>query len=107
MTEAHLPTRPAARAVDDEGPTTPLGPAEWLCLAATPTFAIMQLLFGREPDDSTVRPGHGVPPSGMVTMYLHMTALHSPPWVNLICGPAAPQNPASEGEVQPSRTQNR
>jgi hypothetical protein len=31
---------------DDEGATAALGLAEWLCLAATPTFAITALLTG-------------------------------------------------------------
>jgi hypothetical protein len=55
MTEAHPAhsTRGASR--DDEGATPALGLAEWLCLAATRTFAIMALLasLGREPQQQS------------------------------------------------------
>ena len=65
-----------------------LGAAHWLCLAATPTFAIMALL-------TTVRGGgphdlfcaavqEASPLSGMVWMYLLMSAFHSAPWLKLI-----------------------
>jgi hypothetical protein len=94
MTEAH-PAHPVGGAGhDDEGATAARGLAEWLCLAATPTFAIMALLtgLGGSPTDSLCSSGHGVPLSGMVTMYLLMGAFHSPPWLNLICGPPDPQN---------------
>ena len=49
-----------------------LGLAEWLRLAATPTFAIMALLtgLGGSPADMFCSFGHGAPLSGMVTMYL-------------------------------------
>jgi hypothetical protein len=67
-----------------------LSAADWVCLAATPTFAVMALLAGV--------PGHGPrgmfcsavpdasPLSGMVWMYLLMSAFHSAPWLKLICG---------------------
>jgi hypothetical protein len=88
MTEAH-PAHPVGGAGhDDKGATAARGLAEWLCLAATPTFAIMALLtgLGGSPMDSLCSSGHGIPLSGMVTMYLLMSAFHSPPWLNLICG---------------------
>ena len=61
--------------------------ADWLGLAAAPAFAIMALM--------TVRFGGGLEPlcsatpqgslmSGMVPMYLLMSAFHSPPWLKLI-----------------------
>ena len=65
-----------------------LGAADWLCLAAAPTFAIMALLTGvlgggqmammcsTAPDAS--------PLSGMAAMYLLMSAFHSAPWLRLI-----------------------
>ena len=65
-----------------------LGAADWLCLAAAPTFAIMALLTGvlgggqmammcsTAPD--------ALPLSGMAAMYLLMSAFHSAPWLRLI-----------------------
>ena len=67
-----------------------LGAADWLCLAAAPTFAIMALLTGvlgggqmammcsSAPDAS--------PLSGMAAMYLLMSAFHSASWLKLIAG---------------------
>jgi hypothetical protein len=109
MTEAHPahPTGGVSR--DDAGATVTLGLAEWLRLSAMPTFAIMALLtgLGGSPMDRLCSSGHGAPLSGMVTMYLLMSAFHSPPWLKLICGPPDTQNaPPSKGSVQPSRTQS-
>jgi hypothetical protein len=75
---------------DDERVAAGFGPAEWLCLAATPTFAIMALLSSRggSPMDSLCSSGHGAPLSGMVTMYLLMSVFHLRPWLNLIRGMA-------------------
>jgi hypothetical protein len=75
---------------DDEGAAAARGIAQWLCLAATPTFAAMALLTGA--------PGGGAqdmlcaaapdasPLSGMVPMYLLMSAFHAAPWLKLISG---------------------
>jgi hypothetical protein len=95
-----------ARANQAEGANAALGLVEWLCLAATPTFAIMALLtgLGGSAMDGVCFSGHGAPPSGMVIMYLLMSAFHSPPWLNLIRGRADSQNPARWGPVQPSKT---
>jgi len=64
------------------------GAADWLCLAAAPTFAIMALLtglFGRGPADLFCSAAQDAPPlSGMVPMYLLMGAFHSAPWLKLI-----------------------
>jgi len=64
------------------------GAAEWISLAAAPTFAIMALLtslFGGGPLDMLCSAAHGVSPlSGMVPMYLLMSAFHSSPWLKLI-----------------------
>jgi hypothetical protein len=63
--------------------------ADWLCLAATPTFAIMALLTafgGGEPDFLCAAMQHASPLSGMVPMYVLMSAFHSAPWLKLICG---------------------
>jgi hypothetical protein len=61
--------------------------AEGLGLAASPTFAIMALLIGLLGDDPAAMHGsaaHVSPLSGMVTMYLLMSAFHAAPWLKLI-----------------------
>ena len=66
-----------------------LGAADWLCLAAAPTFAIMALLtgvVGGGPQDMLCSAAQDASPlSGMVPMYVLMTAFHSAPWLKLIC----------------------
>jgi hypothetical protein len=65
-----------------------LGAAHWLCLAAAPTFAIMALLTGvlggGPPDMFCSAAQDASPLSGMVPMYLLMSAFHSAPWLKLI-----------------------
>jgi hypothetical protein len=60
----------------------------WLCLAAAPTFAIMALLtsvLGSGQPDLLCSAAHGASLlSGMVPMYLLMSAFHVPPWLRLI-----------------------
>ncbi len=79
MSEAHRGERGNAAA---------LGAAEWLSLAAAPTFAIMALLSavsGGGPADMICGAVHGGSPfSGMTPMYLLMSAFHSTPWLRLI-----------------------
>ena len=91
MTEAHPAHSTGGASRDDEG-TTALGLAEWLCLAATPTFAIMALLtgLGGSPMDTLCLSGRGAPLSGMIPMYLLMSAFHSPPWLKLVFGRRGP-----------------
>jgi len=64
-----------------------LSAADWLCLAAAPTFAIMALLtgvLGGPPDMLCSAAQDGSPLSGMAPMYLLMSAFHSTPWLKLI-----------------------
>jgi hypothetical protein len=65
-----------------------LGITDWLALAAAPTFAVMALLTGVLGDtasDMVCSAAHGASPlSGMVPMYLLMSAFHSAPWLKLI-----------------------
>lgn len=62
------------------------GAADWLCLAASPTFAMMALagvlgggrahmLCAATHDSSLL--------SGMIPMYVLMSAFHSAPWLKL------------------------
>ena len=66
----------------------PLGIADWLCLAAAPTFAAMALL-------TCIHTGEGVMSclgadapllTGMPVMYLLMSAFHLAPWLRVISG---------------------
>jgi hypothetical protein len=67
-----------------------LGAADWLCLAASPAFAVLALLttlHGSGPADALCSAaGSGSPLSGMVPMYLLMSAVHSAAWLRLIAG---------------------
>ena len=62
--------------------------ADWLSLAAAPTFAIMALSMvvpdgGRQGLICTL--GHAASPwNGMVTMYWLMSAFHLAPWLKLV-----------------------
>jgi hypothetical protein len=64
------------------------GAADWLCLAAMPTFAIMALAtgaLGGGPLQVLCSAAHDASPlSGMVPMYLLMSAFHSAPWLKLV-----------------------
>jgi hypothetical protein len=53
-----------------------LGPADWLALAAAPTFAIMALLVGASSEASRM--------SGMVVMYVLMAIFEAVPWLKLV-----------------------
>ena len=65
-----------------------LGAADWVCLAAAPTFAIMALLtgvLGGGPQDMFCSAAQDASPlNGMVWMYMLMSAFHSAPWLKLI-----------------------
>jgi hypothetical protein len=64
-------------------------PVDWLSLAATPTFAFMAALtgvLGGGPHEMLCSATeHTSPLSGMVAMYLLMSAFHAPPWLKLLC----------------------
>ena len=71
--------------------TPPRVAADWLSLAAAPTFAIMALLTACSAAarrTRCVRPRSASPLGGMVPMYLLMSAFHSAPWLKLIAGRA-------------------
>jgi hypothetical protein len=61
--------------------------AEWISLAATPTFAIMALqtgVLGGDPAEMLCSAAHPSPLRGMVPMYLLMSGFHSSPWLKLM-----------------------
>jgi hypothetical protein len=61
--------------------------AEWLCLAAAPAFAMMAVLvglLGGGADMQCSAMPDASPLSGMVPMYLLMSAFHAVPWLKLI-----------------------
>ena len=71
----------------ENGGAAALGAADWLCLAAAPTFATMALLTsvpGGDRLDVLCSSAHASPLGGMVPMYLLMSAFHSAPWLKLI-----------------------
>src|SRR3954447_8441147 len=74
---------------DDAGAAAAHGLAEWLGLAAAPTFAVMALLAGVAgggPIEVLCSAEHGSPLHGMVPMYLLMSAFHASPWLKLMSG---------------------
>jgi hypothetical protein len=64
------------------------GPDGWLSLAAAPTFAIMALVGGIQgagmPDVLCSAMHHTSFLTGMVPMYLLMSAFHMAPWLRLL-----------------------
>jgi hypothetical protein len=62
------------------------GAAGWLGLAAAPTYAVMALLTGVTGGENMMcLAAHGASPlSGMVPMYMLMSAFHLAPWLKLI-----------------------
>ena len=79
MSDAH-----AGDVVRDES-SRGFGTADWLGLAAAPTFAGMAVLTGILGGDMICSATQDVSPlSGMVPMYVLMSAFHSAPWLKLI-----------------------
>ena len=65
--------------------------ADWLSLAAAPTFAAMALLTGVAGNQANMlcAAGQGMSPlSGMAAMYLLMSAFHLAPWLKLVAARA-------------------
>jgi hypothetical protein len=87
MSEAY-PSGCAGGAIHSEGGHAGTLPAaDWLGLAAAPTFAIMLLtgaLGDGQPDILCSAAEHASPLSGMIPMYLLMSVFHSPPWLKVI-----------------------
>ena len=64
------------------------GAADWLALAAAPTFAVMTLVAATGSDMLCMASPVGGPVGGMVPMYLLMSVFHVGPWLRLLA--AAP-----------------
>jgi hypothetical protein len=85
MIEALVEGSGRGGACSEGGATAGLGAAGWLGLAAAPTFAMMALLAGSlGGSPNTLCPAGASPLSGMVPMYLLMSAFHSAAWLKLI-----------------------
>ena len=88
MSEACTDGRTSGTTCGEGGRAAVLGAVDGLCLAATPTFVIMAFVSGVLGGDradllcSTAQDAS--PLSGMVPMYLLMSAFHSAPWLKLI-----------------------
>ncbi len=87
MTKVHTGGRGPGAIRCENGNAAATGAGDWLYLAAAPTFAIMALLtgaLGGGPVDALCSIAGASPLSGMVPMYLLMSALHLAPWLKLI-----------------------
>ena len=85
MSETHAVTGGAGAIPRDNGNAAVIGAANFLYLAAAPTFAIMALLTAVVGGGSLDALCSGASPlSGMVPMYLLMSAFHLAPWLKLI-----------------------
>jgi hypothetical protein len=87
MSEAHSVSATGAARPDGPRAAIAQGIGKGLRLAATPTFAGMAL-FASGVDgrgmETLCSAGPMSPLSGMVPMYLLMSAFHSPPWLKLM-----------------------
>ena len=88
MSEAYSGGSASGAIRHESGNAAALGAAGWLSLAAALTFAIMALLtgvLGGGPPNMLCSAAQDASPlSGMVPMYLLMSAFHLAPWLKLI-----------------------
>jgi hypothetical protein len=81
-------TIPTIGTREDRFAVVALGAADWLRLSAAPTFAVMAVLMGvlggGAPDMLCAHDASWL--SGMVGMYMLMSAFHLAPWLKLISG---------------------
>src|SRR5207247_5749268 len=89
MTKVHTDGRGSGAIRCENGNAAASGAADFLYLAAAPTFAIMALLtgvLGGGAADALCSIAGASPLDGMVPMYLLMSAFHLAPWLKLISG---------------------
>jgi hypothetical protein len=88
MSEAYAGRGASGAIRYDLGAAVARGAADWLGLAAAPTFAVMALITatGGGPEFLCAAIHFGSPLDGMVPMYLLMSAFHSGPWLKLVAG---------------------
>ena len=85
MSETHAVTPGSGAISRDDGNAAAIGAADFLYLAAAPTFAIMALLTAIVGSGPLGALCSGASPlSGMVPMYLLMSAFHVAPWLKLL-----------------------
>lgn len=86
MSEVNTGRRFSGAVRRESGVAASLGAADWLSLAAAPTFAAMALLTAASggSDMLCMAAQDASQLSGMVSMYLLMSAFHSAPWLKLI-----------------------
>jgi len=87
MSETHPGARKLGVVDRDNGNAAAIGAADFLYLAAAPTFAIMALLtsvVGGGAAEALCSIAGASPLGGMVPMYLLMSAFHLAPWLKLI-----------------------
>ncbi|WP_136621730.1 MULTISPECIES: hypothetical protein [Mesorhizobium] len=83
MLDIHTAT---SGAISENTNAFPLSIADWLCLAAAPTFAMMALLSCIQGGDAAMLCMGSSPLTGMAAMYLLMSAFHLAPWLRVISG---------------------
>jgi hypothetical protein len=109
MDEAHAGGCACGAIHHENSNAAALGAGDRLCLAAAPTFAIMALLagvLGGGPPDMLCSVAQGASSlSGMVPMYLLMSAIHSASWLKLISSrrSAARRSPSGQHAHTQSR----
>jgi hypothetical protein len=87
MSETHIGRRDSATLGGKNRNAAVTKAADFLYFAAAPTFAIMALLtgfLGAGSPDAMCSMVSASPLSGMVPMYVLMSAFHSAPWLKLM-----------------------
>jgi hypothetical protein len=87
MSEVHIGKRDSGALDGEDANAAAIKTADFLYLAAAPTFAIMALLtgfLGGGSPDAFCSMASASPLSGMAPMYVLMSAFHSAPWLKLI-----------------------